>query len=499
MADENKEVVTVKEHEQEKNASSNRETIIDTVKDPELDKNDSSNRELSIDTPSKKRKRLNEEKQEKMLTIREEDKKMIIEHETKALSKLCADTKDEKIRKLIECYQQTDEGDIEEGKNAMLKLYEIENQESILKSAITFVTNDPIDINESEPEELADLLIASIRNRMAKQCSDCMCYYIVDREKRPKKFCSLCNVGMHDCTIDSTDTTRKGEMWFCKDCHDHFTEQIKPQMMKKHRNVFFKGFRHVETDKVNNDGISKMIKEVRRDSDENKTNEMEVEEVIEVVIKPNEEEPKKKDQCTKGMDTMDEDKNDNGQINKAKKICHFWITKKCKFGTECKYEHPTRCREHMDWGKCKKPNCKLAHPKMCRNMISDSYCSRSNCWFNHPAEKRNRYVFGNENHGQNFNQNQRGPKRQDNQNMQGNPNNGYPTAWQSGQGNPNNGYPTAWQSGHMDRRQYSNIAPFLAGPTPPEAYKDPNREMKFIRKMGEMLQKMTSELMNMSW
>ena len=119
MADENKEVVTVKEHEQEKNASSNRE--------------------LSIESPSKKRKRLTEETQEKMLTIREEDKKMIIEHETKALSKLCADTKDGKIRKLIECYQQTDEGDIEEAKNAMLKLYEQENQELILKNAITQV------------------------------------------------------------------------------------------------------------------------------------------------------------------------------------------------------------------------------------------------------------------------------------------------------------------------------------------------------------------------
>ena len=66
MADENKEVVTVKEHEQEKNASSNRETIIDTVKDPELDKNDSSNRELNIDSPrTKKRKRFIEENQEK--------------------------------------------------------------------------------------------------------------------------------------------------------------------------------------------------------------------------------------------------------------------------------------------------------------------------------------------------------------------------------------------------------------------------------------------------
>merc|ERR1711913_186955 len=107
-------------------------------------------------TPSKKNERLTEENQEKMLTIREEHKKMIIEHETKALSKLCADTKDEKIRRLIECYQQTDEGDIEEGKNAMLKLYELENQELILKNAITFVTNDHFDINELKPEDLAD-------------------------------------------------------------------------------------------------------------------------------------------------------------------------------------------------------------------------------------------------------------------------------------------------------------------------------------------------------
>merc|ERR1712081_105333 len=165
----------------------------------------------------------------------------------------------------------------------MLKLYKLEGQEVFLKDAIKLVTNDPIEINESDPEELADLLIASIRNRMAKLCSDCMCYYIVDREKRPEKFCSLCNVGMHDCSIESTDSTRKGEMWYCTECHDQFTKQIKPQMMKKHRNVIFKGFKLEETDKVNNDEISKMIKEVRNDSEENMIKEMEVEEEVKEV------------------------------------------------------------------------------------------------------------------------------------------------------------------------------------------------------------------------
>jgi len=454
------------------------------VKEPEQEKNDSSNMEMNIETPkTKKRRRLIEESQEKMLTIKEKDKKIIIEYETKALSKLCSETEDQKIRKFIECYQQSEEGDIEEAKNAMLKLYKLEGQEVILKDAITFVTNDLIEIDESDPEELADLLIASIRNRMAKLCSDCECYYIVDREKRPKKFCSLCNVGMHDCSIENTDTTRKGEMWFCTECHIQFTNQIKPQMMKKHRNVIFKGFKTGETDKVNNE-ISKMIKEVRRDSEKNKTNETEVEaEVMEVDPKPNEE-PNKKDQNNKKMDTRDENKNNNSQTNKAKKICHFWVTNKCKFGSKCIYEHPTRCREHMDWGKCtKETKCELAHPKMCRSMVNENYCSRSNCWFNHPNERKNFFLFVNEKHGQNSNQNQRGPKRQDNQNTQG---------------NPNKGYPKTWQNNNMDRHQYSNSVPsFLAGPTPSEAYMNPNRNMNMFKMMGDMFLEM-SKMMNMN-
>ena len=127
------------------------------------------------------------ENQEKIITIKEKDKAVIIEYETKALSKLCHETDDDKVRKLIECYQQTEEGDIEVAKNAMLKIYEPKDQELIFKNAIMFVTNDTIEINESDTEDLADLLIASIRNRMSKYCGECMCYYIVEREKKTKK------------------------------------------------------------------------------------------------------------------------------------------------------------------------------------------------------------------------------------------------------------------------------------------------------------------------
>ena len=40
---------------------------------------------------------------------------------------------------------------------------------------------------------------------------------------------------------------------------------------------------------------------------------------------------------------MKKKKTNNNQMNKDKKICHFWATEKCKFGQNCNYEHPTRC------------------------------------------------------------------------------------------------------------------------------------------------------------
>ena len=247
----------------------------------------------------------------------------------------------------------------------------------------------------------------------------------------------------------------------------------------------FKGFKPGETNKENNDEISKMIKEVRRESEENKTNIIEVEEeVIGLRLVPKTKVGyEKNDQDKREIVVRDEDKKNNNQMNKENKVCHFWTTKKCKFGQNCSYEHPTRCNKHIEWGICNNRDCKLVHPKMCRNMLNDSYCSRPNCWFNHPTKIKNRYIFSNENHGREYSQNQRGSKGYVNQNKQG---------------NKNSGHPTAWQNNHIDRYQYLNNAPFLAGPTPYEAYKDPNRDMYMIRKIGQMFHEMSSKIMNMN-
>ena len=116
-------------------------------------------------------------------------------------------------------------------------------------------------------------------------------------------------------------------------------------------------------------------------------------------------------------------------------------------------------------------------------MLKDRYCSRSNCRFNHPNKMKNMHEIRNGKHGINYNQNQRGPKRQENQNMQG---------------NPNMGNPAAWQNNNRDRYQCPSGTSFLAGPTPSEAYRNPNRNINMIKMLEDMFQEMSSRIiMNM--
>jgi len=454
------------------NTEGKTDTTQDKINDPDT----------SMKSPKSKRLREEDELEEdKMITFLKGEEHLGIEMETKALSKMVSETKDYGIIKLIECYNHTPDGDVEEMKAAMIGLSGIgDDYATVFKRAIQFVTNDEKEIEETELGVLADILIASIRNRMAKYCNDCKYWYIVGRDKRPRKFCNLCNVGMHDCMKESKLEQRKGDMWFCSDCLEQFTKQIKPQMMKKYRNVIFDGFKQNDVNKKTSTIINKKIEEIRKEVEEDGTED--------IIMIGEDEHPKTNiENKAKNQEVINENqivKKDNNITNRENNNnCHFWMTKKCKFGNQCNYEHPTRCKELMENGKCHDKNCKQVHPKICRNMLNDSYCSRKNCWFNHPTKIKNKYVFRKDNsRGHNFEQNQ-----------------GERIGRHNNQGNPNKGYPKTWQNNNMDRHQYSNSVPsFLAGPTPSEAYMNPNRNMNMFKMMGDMFLEM-SKIMNMNY
>ena len=317
---------------------------------------------------------------------------------------------------------------------------------------------------------------------MAKFCDDCQVWYIVGRENKPKKFCNICRAGMHDCIDEPNDGIRKGNMWFCSECHKQFTKQIKPQMMKKYRNVIFEGFRNDKT-RAEDTIIENKIKEIRKDT-ENEVEVMEVEGT--------------KDDEVEGQNKQKTEKKENyNKKEHERKECYFWLNYQCKFGEKCRKEHPTRCQEILEKGTCRNGNnCKLAHPKICWNLYKHQHCAKKHCWYIHPSKITNKFVFGNKN---NFKTNQPGRTH-----SQWNPGNGYQQGPNSNQSNNNNGngqnnngnqqggWERNWNPGYdnpMYGHQTPNMAPFLGwGPTPSEAYKGGKgpTKMKIMRMFQEI-------------
>ena len=212
---------------------------------------------------------------------------------TETLTKLLSVTKNYGIRKLIECYHLMNENDIELIKKHMLDCSGYGNENiKIYKLAIEFITNnEKEEINETDIGELAEILIAAIKNRMAKHCEDCKNWYIVDRKDKPKNFCVMCKVGQHDCLPENNEKQRYGNKWFCSECNEQFTNQNK---QNKCRNIFFKGFEeNDETKIIINETIAKLTQKAK-DAEANIIN-IEDEE-LEQEQKKNEEEKKKKEQ-----------------------------------------------------------------------------------------------------------------------------------------------------------------------------------------------------------
>merc|ERR1711951_102641 len=169
-------------------------------------------------------------------------------------------------------------------------------------------------------EDLTSMLIKSLRNKTTAEYSrDCSHLYIVGRESKPKRYCALCDIGMHDC-LDVKEDYRKGEIWLCCDCHEGFTTGIKPQIFQKHWYTTFKGFSDDKSSKDTSAG------------EEMETEEKEIEEGIVLEQEDNKQEIRKENNDNKGSD-------------QGRKKCYFWINSKCKFGDKCRSEHPTRCQE----------------------------------------------------------------------------------------------------------------------------------------------------------
>merc|ERR1711915_1003125 len=147
----------------------------------------------------------------KMRTFEEREGEYNRQLEIETLSEICneAENMNSEVKKLIGCYVVN--GVVEEMRENMQSVGKSEEENTkFLKQAIQFVNNNKEEIEEKGIEELTSTLINSLRNKTtAEYCRDCSHWYIVGRESKPKRYCDLCDIGMHDC-LDVKEDYRKG-------------------------------------------------------------------------------------------------------------------------------------------------------------------------------------------------------------------------------------------------------------------------------------------------
>ena len=354
---------------------------------------------LSPDHKKKKEDEQNTEPKE-VMTFDEMNENDTIGWNTKVVSKLMDDTKDYGIQQLINCFNPLFENDIELTKKHMLHHSGYDKDTiPIYKLAIKYVANSEEEINEMDIGELAEILIAAIKNRLMKHCEDCEKWYIIGKENKPKKTCVICKVGRHDCGAETNDIIRAGDKWFCEECNEQFTNQNK---QIKCRNIYFKGFE--ENDKtraIRNDTIAK-LRECANNAKIEEDEPMSINTDDEQVQKTKEEDKKEKEKEEEKKKKREEEirnrqeeekkkKEKEKSNNNARTACKYFLTSACRFGDNCRNFHPEICKEWAAKGSCANinadPNCKLAHPKKCGKYA----CNGHKCNYVHPTNSSKRY------------------------------------------------------------------------------------------------------------
>ena len=76
-------------------------------------------------------------------------------------------------------------------------------------------------------------------------------------------------------------------------------------------------------------------------------------------------------------------------LHKFENTCYFYKLGKCKFGKECKKDHPKFCQKFINQGIIKNNpkgcdgKCNNLHPIACRDSLKSRECEREKCRFYH--------------------------------------------------------------------------------------------------------------------
>ena len=361
-------------------------------------------------------------KMETFKGLNSEDDDTLVVIETRVISGIIENMEEGNVKSLIDCFNPLIRHSPEKIKQQMLNCsMKWTNKKEIYIGAINYIEHGRQDTRDKEKQlkdlevdSLCEILVREVENRMPKHCKQCDDWYIVQLVDRPEIHCMWCKVGKHDCIELNKVIKDQGFKWLCEKCEPVFTEHF---LQKLDQTATFEGFieniiksgEDSENKKMKTASVTK--KEINREPENDANKKVHEEEEITEIVDSSEDHKKSENDVTiipsrrendenrNGSVSLIEDQNKNEGNNTKKEICWFWKNKKCRFGENCKNEHPEQCKDMLETGLCKESRCKKLHPKICRNLFYRGICPRGNsCWFTHPTNCTNNENNNNSNH-----------------------------------------------------------------------------------------------------
>ena len=176
-------------------------------------------------------------KRDRKCSERSDYKDMQTSEDVKAFSSIITimdSNANKETMKLVACFIPGLRDNPEEVIDLMLKCSKNwKNRKGIFIGAIEFIVhgqNSRMDnkLEEKSIEQLSEILVGELLNRLSRFCKDCDSLYTIKLETIPEIRCSNCNVGRHDCDISKLNfqnedrNQSKGEemkkssfYWFC--------------------------------------------------------------------------------------------------------------------------------------------------------------------------------------------------------------------------------------------------------------------------------------------
>ena len=192
--------------------------------------------DITIHSPQAKKER---QEMGRMVSWKDSNAEKELIAVTIVISQLVTNAVQEKVKKLIDCYNPLIREETDMMKEHMISCCkDWEDKKDILKDAIRYVWPeidieiDHIDhINQLDHvSKLVDILLIAIETLMPKQCKECDHYYYVSSENKPAIRCMWCKGGAHDCIDRGNKEKLKGMVWFCRVCNDIIQKQILPKL-----------------------------------------------------------------------------------------------------------------------------------------------------------------------------------------------------------------------------------------------------------------------------